>query len=100
MLYRTAQRITSTKRAGDRLIAALEEFRTVHGVYPARIEDLAPDHLQEIPEPSAGETGWDYFRPGADDGGFVLQVGKVEGRFYPCIQFWSRDGVGSWTLDE
>lgn len=38
-----------TKRTGGRIVVQLERFRSEHGHYPERLDDLVPDYLPAIP---------------------------------------------------
>ena len=45
---------------GAVVIAALEEYKQDHAVYPQRLEDLIPQYLTDVPQPTAGNRKWRY----------------------------------------
>lgn len=51
--------------SGPHITSALDEYKRIHGQYPATLNSLVPDFIKEIP--SAGDDNlWDY---GAENGG-------------------------------
>jgi hypothetical protein len=61
-------RISETKRRGDIISHALEAYHAKKGQYPFGLNELRPEFLSEIPQPTAGEKAWDYNRiPETDD---------------------------------
>jgi len=79
---------------GAVVIAALEEYKQDHTVYPPRLEDLIPEYLEEVPLPAAGNKEWcyDLFR----DGSFQLAVEDCPGGF--PVHFYLSDH-GQWACD-
>ena len=53
-------RIAETKRRGDVICHAIDTYRTKTGKYPSHLEDLQPEFLREIPQPTVGHKQWDY----------------------------------------
>ncbi len=53
-------RIRETKRRGEIIAPAIEAYRAKYAKYPPHLEDLKPDFLREIPQPTAGGREWDY----------------------------------------
>jgi hypothetical protein len=53
-------RVAETKRRGDVICRAVEAFHVRTGRFPIHLADLQPDHLREIPQPTAGDGSWDY----------------------------------------
>ena len=56
----SASGVTETKRRGDVVCYAIDAYRTKTGKYPSRLEDLQPDFLREIPQPTVGKKKWEY----------------------------------------
>ncbi|MEN8150813.1 MAG: hypothetical protein ABFS86_13400 [Planctomycetota bacterium] len=52
--------LDETRRRGDRIVSALESYRTTEGEYPTTLEELTPDYLPEIPTPTWGLRTWVY----------------------------------------
>ena len=58
---------------GDRIVAALEQYRNDIGHYPDRLNDLVPKYIQQIEPPRYGEKKWDYnHRPGENSFGLYM----------------------------
>ena len=53
-------RIRETKRRGEIIAPAIEAYHTKYGRFPAHLEDLKPEFLRDIPQPTAGYGEWDY----------------------------------------
>jgi hypothetical protein len=62
------RQITETKRRGDAIAHALDAYHAKHGEYPFRLDDLRPEFLAEVPQPTAGNRAWDYSRIPETDG--------------------------------
>jgi hypothetical protein len=65
------RRIDETKRTGNQVIQALEQFRSDRGHYPKSLSDLSPKYLRELPAPTWGVKKWQYE---ANKGEFTLRV--------------------------
>ncbi|QEL14247.1 hypothetical protein [Limnoglobus roseus] len=75
------------KSQGERMIAAVERYRTQHGEYPATLEDAG------ITPPSHGYGPWQY---GHNDNSFWLIVGDY-GKDWFVLSYVSGDR--GWYLD-
>jgi hypothetical protein len=53
-------RIAETKRRGDIVCRVTEAYRAKTGRYPSQFEELQPEFLREIPQPTAGDKQWQY----------------------------------------
>jgi hypothetical protein len=54
-------RCVGSQAIGDSIVAAISEYRRTHsGKPPARLEDLVPDFLREVPKPLTSPAIWDY----------------------------------------
>jgi hypothetical protein len=56
----SASGVAETKRRGEIVCQAIDAYRTKTGKYPSRLEDLKPEFLREIPQPTVGHKQWDY----------------------------------------
>lgn len=56
----SAPGVVETKRRGDIVCHAVEAYREKTGKYPSRLEDLQPEFLREIPQPTVGHNEWAY----------------------------------------
>jgi hypothetical protein len=52
--------LVETERRGDIIVGALKKFHADHGHYPAFLNDLSPQYLNEIPPPTWGLETWKY----------------------------------------
>jgi hypothetical protein len=56
----SASGVVETKRRGEVVCHAIDAYREKTGKYPSRLEDLQPEFLREIPQPTVGHKQWDY----------------------------------------
>ncbi len=49
--------IAETKRRGDVICHAIDAYRARTGKYPSHLEDLQPEFLREIPQPTVTSSG-------------------------------------------
>jgi hypothetical protein len=56
----SASGVAETRRRGDVVCHAIDAYRAKTGKYPSRLEDLEPEFLREIPQPTVGHRQWDY----------------------------------------
>jgi hypothetical protein len=83
-------RIMETKRRGDIVCRAIEAYRAKTGKYPSQLEQLPPEFLPEVPQPTAGDKHWQYMT--IDDGtDYWLHV--VASEFGPSLD---KTGRGDW----
>ena len=54
------EKVDESKKRGDRIIAALENYRNEHSAYPNSLNDLMPKYLKSIEPPVAGNCKWRY----------------------------------------
>jgi hypothetical protein len=52
--------VAETKQRGDMICHAIDAYRAKTGKYPSRLEDLQPEFLRKIPQPTVGHKQWDY----------------------------------------
>ena len=57
----SASGIAETRRRGDLISSAIEAYRARIGKYPAKLTDLQPEFLREIPQPTLGYKEWNYY---------------------------------------
>jgi hypothetical protein len=48
-----------TRKSGDTIVQALEQYYVEEGIYPPTLVDLVPTYLTTIPEPRVFEGGWE-----------------------------------------
>jgi hypothetical protein len=65
--------IPETKRRGDQIIEALEQYHADHSRYPTSLEKLLPKYIQEIPVPTWGLRAWRYQTDGKE---YTLRVNE------------------------
>ena len=46
---------------GNQIVDALNRYLKDHGVYPEKLDALAPNYLTGIPLPAVGNQIWDYY---------------------------------------
>jgi hypothetical protein len=56
----SASGIAETRRRGDIISEAIEVYRAKTGKFPAALEELQPNFLREIPQPTVGAKQWEY----------------------------------------
>jgi hypothetical protein len=86
--------ITETKRRGDIVCNALDAYHRKNGKYPFKLDEIRPEFLGEIPQPTTGNKQWQYscLDDGAD---YWLQVSASE--FGPQLDKTARQ---SWQYIE
>jgi len=52
--------VAETQLRGDRIAAALNNYRQDEGEYPTSLDALVPTYLSEVPPPTAGNGLWGY----------------------------------------
>jgi hypothetical protein len=65
----SAQASYQTRNSGDRIAAALIEFKQKNGGYPAQLHELTPQFLSQVPSPTLKGSTF-FYRPEGD--AFVL----------------------------
>jgi len=75
-----------TKRRGDVVVAALEEYHAKNGCYPNNLNTLVPGYATDIPMPIIGKRMWQYNVIPADD------------RYELRVETMSRNMVLSYSL--
>lgn len=80
---------------GDRIVAALRDYKKLHGKLPESLDSLVPTYLSEIPPPVVGNRRWEYWG-GATDGTFELSVSDDNDR--PAHMLSYRSTVGKWDF--
>lgn len=82
--HRDEGSLEASKRRGEQLVAALHTYQREHGTYPEQLEDLVPEHLATIEQPTWGLQRWRYRRyaPAAavppEHGDSAVRVGSAE----------------------
>jgi hypothetical protein len=83
----SASGIAETKLRGDIVCHALDAYHLKNGKYPFKLDEIRPEFLREIPQPTTGYKQWAYSR--LDDGAdYWLQVFASE--FGPQLDKTSR----------
>jgi hypothetical protein len=77
--------IMKTHIMGEQIVLALQAFDDKQAHYPASLEQLVPEYIEEIHPPSFGDTAWIYKRD--EKGGFSLELGYDSycGLSYPVV---------------
>jgi hypothetical protein len=77
--------IMKTHLMGEQIVLALQAFNDKQAHYPASLEQLVPEYIEQIHPPSFGDTAWIYKRD--DKGGFSLELGYDSycGLSYPVL---------------
>ena len=85
----SASGMAETRRRGDIVCHALDAYSLKNGKYPFKLEEIRPEFLREIPQPTTGYKEWDYTL--LDDGvDYSLQV--LASEFGPQLHKTSRRG--------
>ncbi len=53
-------RIRETRRRGEILAPAINAYHKKYGVFPPHLEDIKPEFIHDIPQPTAGYKQLDY----------------------------------------
>ena len=88
------RQVAETKRRGENVRHALDQFHQDTGSYPTDLEVLSSKYLHEIPQPTVGKRKWNYevFGGGAS---YALSV-QIGSQSEPLLQATSESG---WTFD-
>lgn len=54
-------KVRESKIRGNTLIGAIDAYKGDHGRYPDTLDDLVPQYISKIEEPTAGSKKWDYY---------------------------------------
>lgn len=65
--HRDEGRLEESKERGADIVAGLESYRARHGTYPEQLQDLVPEYVPRIEEPTWGLERWRYRRFTPDD---------------------------------
>jgi hypothetical protein len=90
----TNSQVTETKRRGEIVRHALDQYRDRTGAYPSTLNLLVPAEIRAIPKPTLGERDWNYEVFGGGTS-YVLSV-KIRSESEPLLQATSESG---WTFD-
>jgi hypothetical protein len=85
--------IEESKKRAEPIIAALEAYYTAHGQFPKTLQDLVPEHIDELPQPAAGTGQWHY---ASREGSFSLSFGCGKHHYPNCTFSWKSR---NWLLD-
>jgi len=91
----TAPKRAVTMEQGDRIVAAIWDYKKHHGRLPQALDALVPTYLAEIPPPVVGNRRWEYCG-GAADGTFELFVSDDNER--PAHLLSYRSTAGKWDF--
>lgn len=80
---------------GDRIVAAIRDYKKHHRRLPESLDALVPTYLAEIPPPVVGDRRWGYWA-GAADGTFELSVSDDHDR--PAHGLSYRSSAGKWEF--
>ena len=86
--------VTETKRRGDTVCRAIEEYRARTGRVPNDLKELQPQFLSGIPQPTVGKKAWTYeaYQSGQS---YNLSV-AIRRESEPLLQTQSAEG---WSYD-
>jgi len=86
--------VAETKHRGDMVCRALEAYRARTGKVPDSLQQLQPDFLPEIPQPTVGKRAWTYetYQNGRS---YNLSV-AIRRQSEPLLQTQSPEG---WSYD-
>jgi hypothetical protein len=56
----TDANVSASLATGDKIVAALERYRSRSGHYPSKLEELIPTELTSVIPPAAGDGKWAY----------------------------------------
>jgi hypothetical protein len=76
---------------GNVVVAAIENYRRVHGAYPSALQDLVPSHLRAIPSPGAlAYPTYSYRRSDAPSlrSGYELSLSMPHGSNGDQLIYW------------
>lgn len=83
-----------TKELGNSIIGNLKAYHKLYSKYPVSLDDLVPEFMNSIPQPTLGTRKWKY-EPYPDDDSFMLQFEAGGG--YPYCRYSSTDNA--WYCD-
>jgi hypothetical protein len=86
--------VAETKRRGDIVCNALNDYRTRVGTFPNTLDLLVPKYLSAIPEPTVGKRMWKY-QTYVDNSAYLLSVALRSER-EPELH---ASEVGGWVYD-
>jgi hypothetical protein len=55
-------RLAETKRRGNMIVLAIEQYHADHHEYPTKLELLLPKYIETLPNPEWGVRKWKYSR--------------------------------------
>lgn len=68
---------------GNMIIAKIELYKSKVGSYPAKLDELVPEFLDEVPGPSWGVNRWEYEQWDANFELYVeMREGDYKGHYY------------------
>jgi hypothetical protein len=85
--------IRDTKKRGNKIIKALQEFKRENNEYPSELSDLKPDYIKTIKQPKVGEA-WKYNRLVSGDYDLIF---PEETRGKP--HWWYNSSSRKWQYD-
>ncbi len=89
-------KLKKTKIIGNAIVSSLKNYYSDQGRYPQTLQQLVPQYLAKVKEPTWGLGVWDYeCRP--EGKGYSLAVSANDDR-YPIL--FRTDKDTSWYLDE
>lgn len=87
--------VEETKRRGDIVRNALQQYRDRTGAFPDELTQLIPAYLREIPQPTVGKKSWDYW---IVKGGSFYRIGvAIASQSEPDLQ--ADSDSTSWLFD-
>jgi hypothetical protein len=85
--------VAETKRRGDLVRQALEQYRSRTGTFPRELQSLVPTYIDTIPKPRVGRKVWKY-ETYQGDSDYLLSV-AIQSQSEPELH---ADQIG-WTYD-
>jgi hypothetical protein len=83
----TSARKKESIQIGDAIVSALKAYYADHHRYPDALDNLAPQYMSSVPQPTAGDGTWRYFSRGTE---FYLQFAVPAG--YPSCNYHLKSG--------
>lgn len=75
--YWNDSNVATSQARAESIIAALTAYHDSVGMYPETLDQLAPEFIDRIPRPTAGEDEWSYASTNAGED-FILQFSANE----------------------
>ena len=91
------RKLPAARRLGDQIVSALRAYKDRHACFPASLDDLVPECVSAIEQPSWGTGSWIYYRKSCDE--CQLSV-AANSDGYPVLFHVLKAREGQWTYDD